>query len=98
MPTAKSPDDALEELQETPSGEIPCGAVYRLFGTAQRGGEYNGHIMFSLIMLGLTAAGVLGPASLSWVLFCLIATFVLDERSLQRKVSLRAIPAQFLLS
>ncbi|MCH2213095.1 MAG: sterol desaturase family protein [Fuerstiella sp.] len=93
----KSPDDALEDLQETPAGEIPRGAVFRLFGTAGRGGEYNGHIIFSCVILGLTAFGVLSIQTLCWVLACLIATFLLDDRSLHRKVSFRAIPGQLFL-
>lgn len=94
---ATSPDDALEELQETPSGKIPRGAVYRLRGNAERGGEYNGHIMFSLIVVGLTLAGLLNTVALGWIGFCLVATFLLDDRSLKRKVNLPAIPSQFFM-
>jgi sterol desaturase/sphingolipid hydroxylase (fatty acid hydroxylase superfamily) len=94
---ATSPDDALEELQEAPSADIPLGAVYRLLGSAERGGEYNGHIMFSLMLVGLTAAGLVNGLALSWIALCLIATYLLDERPLKRKVNLSAIPAQFFM-
>ncbi len=94
---AKSPDDALEELKEPTRDEIPRGAVYHLFGDARRGGEYNGHIMFGLIFSALAAAQVIGLVVWGWGMACLVLAFLLDERTLKRKVALRNIPAQFFL-
>jgi len=95
--TPVSPEDALDELQEAAKDQIPPGAVYRLWGTGRRGGEYNGHIMFSLVMVGLTAADVVSLSVFGWIMTCLVATFLLDNRSLQRKVSLVALPGQAVL-
>ncbi len=95
--TPVSPEDALDELQEAAKDRIPPGAVYRLWGTGRRGGEYNGHIMFSMVMVGLTIAGAVSLNAFGWIMTCLIATFVLDSHSLQRKVSLVALPGQAIL-
>lgn len=94
---AKSPDDALEVLQEPEENAIPRGAIYHLYGDARRGGEYNGHIMFCLIYSGLTLAGVTDPLVYAWGMVCMALAFLLDERTLKRKVALRNIPAQFFL-
>lgn len=95
--TAISPDDALEELQEARKEEIPAGAIYRLFGSAKRGGEYNGHIMFSIILLTLGVTGLTSWTIVGWGMLCFVVAFLLDERPMKRKVSLPAIPGQFLM-
>ncbi len=92
-----SPEDALDDLQETAEGRIPPGAIYQLWGTGRRGGEYNGHIMFCMVMVCLAAAGVVSLNVLGWIMVCLVATFRLDNRSLHRKVSLLALPGQAFL-
>lgn len=95
--TPVSPDDALDELQETTQDQIPPGAIYKLWGAGRRGGEYNGHIMFSMVMVGLAAAGVVSFSVFCWIMACLVAAFLLDNRTLKRKVSLSALPGQAFL-
>jgi len=91
-----SPDDPLD-VQAVPKDGIPEGAVYSLWGSAQRGGEYNSHILFSLVIASLTLLNLIPPAVGIWIAICLVATFLLDNRSLQRKVNLRSLPGQAFL-
>jgi len=94
---AESPEGSLEEPQQDPAEAVPRGAVYGLFGSAQHSGEYNGHIIFSIILAGLAAGGLVSLPVLGWVALCLVTTFLLDERTLKRKVLFWAIPGQFFL-
>ena len=87
----KSPEDALEEL---PQAAVPVGAIYQTYGSARRGGEYNSHLVFSVILIVLAATNIVSLFWFAWVTLCLVASLLLDQRPWQRKVALTALPGQ----
>ncbi|WP_417734800.1 sterol desaturase family protein [Rosistilla oblonga] len=75
----------------------PAGAEYRLFGAAGTGGAYNSHFVAGAIFIGLAAVGAIDWWLAIWLDSCLAIGLLLDRRTMNRKLALRAMPGQMLL-
>lgn len=74
-----------------------AGAQYSIYGTARRGGAYNSHVVFALMLIGLAMQQRLHYGIATWVAGCLTLAIMTDERSWRRKVCITAIPGQLWL-
>jgi len=88
---------ATQTANEETSPIVEKGAEYLLFGKAKRGGAYNSHLVSGIIFAILGITGVVNPWLVVWLEVCLVAGILIDERSLKKKISLRAIPSQMML-
>ncbi|QDS88722.1 hypothetical protein EC9_29140 [Rosistilla ulvae] len=75
----------------------PPGAEYPLMGSAVGGGSYNSHLVAGVLFIGLAAIGAIDWWLVAWIDGCLAIGLLLDRRTMNRKIALRAMPGQMLL-
>lgn len=89
-----APSATIPPLSALPAHD---GAEYPLYGSAQAGGAYNSHLASAVVFAALTAIGAVNGWLTAWVLLCLVAALLFDNRSWRRKIALPALGGQLAL-
>lgn len=71
--------------------------AYRVFGSAQRGGIYNSHVMGAALLPVLAALGVMPWPLAAWLLACVAVAITIDSAPWRRKLRVTAMPGQLAL-
>jgi hypothetical protein len=82
-------------IDASPTSAIPRRrAEYALFGHARTGGEYNSHLLTFVVFAILATVGWMNVWFFGWLVACMVAAILIDDRPWRRKVSLSAMPGQ----
>lgn len=85
---------ALPLDSNTPAPLARRRGEYALLGHARAGGEYNSHLLSFVVFAAIAALGWMNVWLFGWLVTCLAAALLIDDRPWRIKVNLSAMPGQ----